>query len=225
MKIDGVSSVKDSLDTGAGAAQAAVGQKLNEEDFLKIFIKQMTMQSPDKPIDSAQMMQQMSQLTSLESNKSLKTAIENMNKTIGQSQMINATQMIGKQVVIANDVSPLSADGLNGSVVVPPNTASVSVDIVSMDTKQVVKTIQLPVSSSGVVDFHWDGMSADGQAMSPAFYGMSAKATVKGVSQELPTAGYFKVNSVTMDRQTSNVILNVDGIGGVGVGDIIKFLG
>lgn len=222
MKIDGLSSLGS--EAGPEATQAMVGKKLNEDDFLKIFIKQMTMQSPDKPIDSAQMMQQMSQLTSLESNKSLKTAIENMNKTIGQSQMINATQMIGKEVVIASSVSPLSStNGLNGSVVVPPNTSEVSVDIVNGD-KKVVKTISLSANTSGVVDFHWDGKDANGQALDPTFYGMSAKAKVNGVSQELPTAGYFKVNSVTMDRQTSNVILNVDGMGGVGVGDIIKFL-
>lgn len=223
MKIDGISSVGS--ESGVASTQAMVGQKLSEDDFLKIFIKQMTMQSPDKPIDSGQMMQQMSQLTSLESNKSLKTAIENMNKTIGQSQMINATQMIGKQVVIASTVSPLSADrGLNGSVVVPPNTTGATVDILNED-KKVVKTIQLASSSSGVVDFHWDGMGEDGQPMNPAFYTMSAKAKVNGADQELLTAGYFNVNSVTMDRQTSNVILNVDGMGGVGVGDIIKFLG
>jgi flagellar basal-body rod modification protein FlgD len=223
MKIDGISSLGS--EAGSSSTQAMVGQKLSEDDFLKIFIKQMTMQSPDKPIDSGQMMQQMSQLTSLESNKSLKTAIENMNKTIGQSQMINATQMIGKQVVIASTVSPLSTEhGLNGSVVVPPNTMGASVDILDQD-KKVVKTIPLAASSSGVVDFHWDGTNAEGKAMNPAFYTMSAKAKVNGVDQDLLTAGYFNVNSVTMDRQTSNVILNVDGMGGVGVGDIIKFLG
>lgn len=222
MKIDGVSSLGS--EAGGEVTQAMVGKKLNEDDFLKIFIKQMTMQSPDKPIDSAQMMQQMSQLTSLESNKSLKTAIENMNKTIGQSQMINATQMIGKEVVIASSVSPLSStNGLNGSVVVPPNTSEVSVDILNSD-KKVVKTITLAANTSGVVDFHWDGKDANGEALAPTFYGMSAKAKVNGVSQALPTAGNFKVNSVTMDRQTSNVILNVEGLGGVGVGDVIKFL-
>lgn len=222
MKIDGVSAL--SSEAGPEATQAMVGKKLNEDDFLKIFIKQMTMQSPDKPIDSAQMMQQMSQLTSLESNKSLKTAIENMNKTIGQSQMINATQMIGKEVVIASSVSPLSTtNGLNGSVVVPPNCSEVSVDILNGD-KKVIKTINLAANTSGVVDFHWDGKDANGEPLEPTFYGMSAKAKVNGVSQELPTAGNFKVNSVTMDRQTSNVILNVEGMGGVGVGDIIKFL-
>ncbi len=38
---------------------------------------------------------------------------------------------------------------------------------------------------------------------------------MNGESKQFYTAGMFKVNSVTMDRQTSQVILNVDGLGGV----------
>lgn len=222
MKIDGINA--SAADESHASPQAAVGKKLTEDDFLKIFLKQMTMQSPDKPLDSAEMMQQMSQLTALESNKALKTTIENMNKSIGQAQVMNATQMIGREVVVASDVSPLSEKtGLNGSVVVPEKAASVTVNIKDKENK-VVKTIDLPVSGTGVVDFHWDGLNANGEPMENAFYSISASANVNGKTEELPTAGYFKVNSVTMDRQTSNVVLNLEGLGGVGVSDIIKFL-
>lgn len=208
----------------AGPAQAAVGKKLGEDDFMKIFLKQMTLQNPTKPMETSEMMQQLSQLTSLQSNKGLKESIEKMGVAIGESQVVNATQMIGKEAVVASDVSPLTASGgLKGAVVVPAAASSVTVDI-SDKTGKVVKTLNLPSSGAGVVDFAWDGLDDEGKPMSPDFYTIAAKATIDGHTGEIPTAGYFKVNSVTMDRQTSNVILNVDGIGGVGIGDVIKFL-
>lgn len=220
MRIDGSDIATENI----SPPQAAIGKKLGEDDFLKIFLKQMTLQNPTKPMETAEMMQQLSQLTSLQSNKGLKESIAKMGVAIGESQVVNATQMIGKEAVIASDVSPLSAkDGLKGAVVVPGAASSVTVEI-SDKTGKVVKTLNLPSSGSGVVDFAWDGMDEEGKPMSPDFYSIAAKATIDGHSGQIPTAGYFKVNSVTMDRQTSSVILNVDGIGGVGIGDVIKFL-
>lgn len=205
--------------------QAAIGKSLNENDFLKIFMKQMTMQSPDKPLDSGEMMQQMSQLTALESNKSLKKAIEEMNRSIGQSQVMNATQMIGKRVAVASEVSPLSEkDGLKGSIVVPPGVNNVAVNIMDQNNT-LVKKMMVPITGSGVVDFSWDGKNEAGEAMKPGFYKIAANGQIKGKDESLPTAGFFNVNSVTMDRQSSGVVLNVDGLGGIGMNEIIKYLG
>ena len=174
-------------------------------------------------------MQQMSQLTSLSATQELEKSIKMMNANLGRSQMVQATQLIGKKVAIASDKSPLTYDadgkveGLDGSVILPSSASEVTVEIKDSSNK-VVKTIKLPASNSGIQDFHWDGLDENGKAMPADFYNISAKAVTNGESQEVYTAGIFKINSVTMSRQTSQVILNVDGMGGMDVGDIIKIL-
>lgn len=224
MKVDTVNSA--AMEASASPVQAAVGKTLSEDDFLKIFLKQMTMQSPDKPLDSGEMMQQMSQLTSLESNKSMKKAIENMNKSIGQSQLLSATQLVGRQVVVESDKSTLTAqEGLKGAVAVEPGVSNVSVNIMD-ERDRVVRTIQIPGNQSGIIDFSWDGRNEAGESMNPGMYKMVAKGTFNNADRNVPTAGYFRVNSVTMDRQSSSVAMNVNGLeGAVGLSDIIKFLG
>jgi flagellar basal-body rod modification protein FlgD len=185
----------------------------------------MKSQSPLKPFDSSDMMQQMSQLTSLSATQELEKTIKSMNANMGRSQVLAATQLIGKKVAVASDKSPLDEkEGLSGSVIVPGNSSEINIEIRDSANK-LVKTIKLPGSSSGVVDFHWDGLDAEGKPTNlPGFYNISAKATINGEAKEIYTAGIFKVNSVTMDRQSSSVILNVDGLGGMDMGDIIKIL-
>ena len=53
---------------------------------------------------------------------------------------------------------------------------------------------------------------------------MSASAVINGNATSVPTAGTFRVNSVGLDQNNSEVILNVEGKGGVGMSDIIKIV-
>lgn len=199
-------------------------RNLSQQDFMKLFLTQMRTQSPLKPFDSSDMMQQMTQLNSLSATEQLEKSIRLMNSNLGRSQVVAATQLIGKKVVIPSQVSQLTeSDGLNGSVVVPAHARSIEVEIKDKDDK-LVKKLSLPASDSGVVDFHWDGKDENGEMMPADYYHLSAKGDFGGEQIDIPTAGYFKVNSVTMDRQTSSVILNLDGLGGVDMGNIIKIL-
>lgn len=204
------------------------GKALTQEDFMKLFLAQMKTQSPTKPFDSGEMMQQMSQLTSLSATQQLETTIKMLNTNMGRSQVLSATQLIGKRVAIASEKSPLTAnpDGtssLDGSVVIPKSTTGTTVEIRD-EMNNLVKTIHLPASSTGIQDFHWDGKNEKNEPMAAGFYNISAKSTIDGQSTDVYTAGTFKINSVTMDPKTSSVILNVDGMGGMDMGNIIKIL-
>ena len=204
------------------------GKALTQSDFMKLFLMQMKTQNPMKPFDSGEMMQQMSQLTSLSATQQLESTIKMMNANMGRSQVLSATQLIGKRVAVASDKSPLmqNADGtsgLDGSIVLPKASTGAVVEVRD-SANNLVKTISLPASGSGVQDFHWDGKNEKGEQMEPGFYSISAKGNFGSESRELYTAGVFKINSVTMDPQTSSVILNVDGMGGMDMGNIIKIM-
>ncbi|MDP1603531.1 MAG: FlgD immunoglobulin-like domain containing protein [Legionella sp.] len=202
----------------------AHGTQLSQDDFMKILLTQMRLQTPQNPFDSNTMMQQMSQLTNLSATKDMENAVKSLNTNLGTNQVLSASQLVGKNVQVPNDLSPLIAgEGLKGSVILPQDVENTTVTIKDQSGK-VVKTIELGASSSGVVDFTWDGMDGENNAMTPGFYSISATTQIKGENVALRTAGTFKVNSVALDKNGNGVILNLDGLGGVNMKDLIKIL-
>jgi len=221
MKVNGSSAAGVFNEATSVQAQS---KSMTQEDFMKIFLTQMKTQDPTKPLNSSDMLQQMSQMTNLSATKDLEKTIKLLNSNMGNSQVLQATQMIGKKVSVASETSPLNQkDGLGGSVVLPAKATDITVEIRDKEDK-LIKTIKLEDSGSGLVDFHWDGKDAEGNMQSDEYYKISAKANINGETQDLYTAGMFNVNSVTLDRQSNSLILNVDGLGGIRMGDIIKIL-
>jgi flagellar basal-body rod modification protein FlgD len=203
---------------------APKGNQLSQDDFMKILLTQMKLQTPQNPFDSNTMMQQMSQLTNLSATKEMENAVKSLNTNLGASQILSASQVVGKKVQVVNELSSLVAgENLKGSVVLPKPVDHISVTIKDMNNR-VVKTIELGASDSGVVDFSWDGLDASGNASAPGYYKMSASSVINGEAVALPTAGTFQVNSVALDRNGDGVILNLEGIGGVNMKDLIKIL-
>lgn len=231
MPIVNTHPVTSPMNAAAGPTYREVGENtLSKDDFMKIFLAQMKMQDPMKPYDSSSMLQQMSQFTSLSATEELKKTIEGLNLSLGKSQELSAVGLVGKQVQIPSQVSPLIAGkGLSGSVIVPADATNVTITIKDKTTGAVVKTIDKGASGSGVLDFQWDGKDADGNDLPADYYSISANATINGQQTTLITAGTFTVESVTMDRNSGNVYLNLEGIdgksyGGVLMDDILKIL-
>ncbi|MDR3476560.1 MAG: flagellar hook assembly protein FlgD [Gammaproteobacteria bacterium] len=210
-----------------GSMDTAEGPKKNElskDDFMKLFLTQLRMQDPLKPTSNSEMMQQMAQFTSLSSAQELQKTIKGLNANMGKSQVLEASQLIGKNVQMPSKSAYLSGEkGLEGSVIMPAASNALSVTITDSNN-QVVKTINLSAPSSGVVDFKWDGLDAEGNQLNPDYYHLSASAMINGESVAVPTAGTFRVNSVGLDQNNGGVILNLDGMGGVGMNDIIKIV-
>jgi flagellar basal-body rod modification protein FlgD len=207
--------------------QRQVGKKeLTKDDFMKIFLQQIRMQDPNKPYDSSAMLQQMAQLTALSASEELQSSIRSLNTSIAKSQVMSASQLIGKKVQLLSAVAPLvEKEGLSGSVVLESPVTDVTITIKDKDGN-VVKTITKGASGRGVVDFSWDGKDPNDpeKEMKADFYNISAVATINGKPQSVLTAGTFKVGSVSMNTEDGTVFLNVDGLGGVGMGSIIKVL-
>ena len=195
---------------------------LDQDSFMKLLLAQLKMQNPTNPFDSTTMMQQVSQLTNMASTQALEKSIRELTTNMGASQVLQASEIIGKNVQVISDRSPLTENqGLRGSVIIPEGVENVQVEI--RDSQgQLVKTLPLSSFSDGVMDFTWDGLDESGQQRSPDFYKISASGTMNGEYVALSTAGTYQVQSVALDRQGKGVIVNVDGLGGVNMDDIIK---
>lgn len=198
--------------------------QMNEDDFVKLFLKQLQMQDPLKPNDTAQMLQQMSALSTMQSTKDLQNTIRQLTNNLGKSQMLSASLLIGHTVAVKSNTAQLIDDkGMDGSVMVPKGATGAQVTIKD-ENGNVLKTIDLGDQSGGLVDFHWDGKDETGQAVKAGFYQIEAKANYQGASTALPTAGIFKIDSVAFDGQSGSSILNVEGLGGISMDEVIKIL-
>ncbi|MFO0916884.1 MAG: flagellar hook capping FlgD N-terminal domain-containing protein [Planctomycetaceae bacterium] len=87
---------------------------LTSDDFLKMLITQLQYQDPTNPMESDQLLQQISQMQSLQSNLSLSDSIKSL--TLSQ-QLTSATSFLGKQVA-GTDANNNQLSGTVSSVVV-----------------------------------------------------------------------------------------------------------
>jgi len=72
-------------------------QSINLESFLKIVLAQLTYQDPLKPVDSAQFITQLAQITSLEQTRQLTDKVDSLVSAQGSSQLIG---LLGKKAEI-----------------------------------------------------------------------------------------------------------------------------
>ena len=74
------------------------GSELGKDAFLKILMTQLQNQDPTKPMDDSQFIAQMAQFSSLEQMTNLTTAFEEFAAVQEQSQMIEFSNFVGKDV-------------------------------------------------------------------------------------------------------------------------------
>ncbi len=204
----------------SGVAQT----QFSQENFMKMLLAQLKMQNPLNPFDASTMMQQISQLTGLSASQKLADSVDALKGNLGTSQMLEATSLVGKNVQLSTDKLEL-ADGreANGAVLVPPGVEAIDVSVTDSSGK-ILRTLKLHANSDGVMDFSWDGKDEAGAPLAPGFYQMSAVGHVGTEQVNVATAANFKVSSVALDRASGKVVLNVNGLGGVSMNEIVKIL-
>jgi flagellar basal-body rod modification protein FlgD len=205
---------------------------LQPDDFMTLFLAQLKNQNPMSPADSSQILQQMSEISSIKSSvdmqKTMKELEHRIEISMGTSQLLQAGSMIGKSVDILSEqqIAPLDEkDGMRGAVAVPGAASGIQLTIKN-DEGKIMRTIDLgPTTGAGMVDFSWDGlMGEDGEKAPPGFYHIEATATMGTDAKSVPVAGAFRVNSVAMNPATGGIILNVDGLGGTPIEQVVKIL-
>jgi flagellar basal-body rod modification protein FlgD len=92
-----------STPSNTGTRVKGTGKKsLKAEDFINLMVKQLQQQDPMEPAKNSELLAQMSQVASLQSNTSLQESLSSMMK---QSQLGSAAGLIGKSIegLDAND--------------------------------------------------------------------------------------------------------------------------
>jgi flagellar basal-body rod modification protein FlgD len=80
-------------------AQSLENNSIAQEDFIRLFLAQLTNQDPLEPVDNSQFLAQMAQFTSLEQSRLLN---ENMNNLLAMNSSSQGLSLLGKTVNVQN---------------------------------------------------------------------------------------------------------------------------
>ena len=100
------------IGNAASAAKAAsLGKEktLGQADFLSLLVQQMRNQDPTKPMDSSQMVSQLAQISQVSATQALQTSFDDLGKSLQGNQILQASGMIGRDVVVPSEAGTLAA--------------------------------------------------------------------------------------------------------------------
>ncbi len=208
---------------GLTAAEEAKtsNSELGLKDFMNLLITELTHQDPTKPMENTELATQISQFATVSGIDDLNTSFDDFATSMMAQQSIQASSMVGHEVMIESYLGVLPSGGsLNGAVYLPSAGTNVKVQI-SDKTGALVREISLGQQDEGMVQFSWDGFTDTGDYADPGQYTISATATIEDADQGLATMVYADVDSVSIGS-SSGVLVNLTGLGLVSMDDILE---
>lgn len=118
---------------------------LSEQDFLNLLVTQMTAQDPLDPTNSADLLTQMVQFSTLSANTNLQTQLGDMQST---DQFSQAGSLIGMQVTLQTDSSGDTTQGIVTGVDVSSGTPEIVVNNTSYPLSDVTEVTPPPASQT-----------------------------------------------------------------------------
>ncbi|QSX28970.1 flagellar hook assembly protein FlgD [Shewanella cyperi] len=207
---------------GEPAAPENKNQQLDQDDFFALLSQQLSMQDPFKPVDNDQMIAQMASFSTVDGISKLNDEILNLNGVMSSSQALQASGLVGQKVLIPSSTGYLSATDpeIRGVISTPEVIKDITVRIED-DKGQLVKSYTVDGSAGGNVELTWDGLDKDGKPAPDGAYTIKASGKVDGKAQELPVSTYAHVSSVSLGTAATGAILNLRGIGGIKLADVL----
>jgi len=134
MTIPDISSYTSDLASTSDGSTRVPGKTLNQNDFLKLLVTQMTSQDPMNPQTDTEMAAQMAQFTSLSQTS---TMSGNITSLLGSQQVSEASGLIGKSVNLLEADGQTTTSGTVSSVQINSGVPAIVVGGVSYDLSQV----------------------------------------------------------------------------------------
>lgn len=215
-------SVLDQYTAKANDTKTAKKTELDQQAFLNLMVTQLKNQDPTKPMESADFLSQIAQFGTVNGISGLQKSLSTMATALSSSQALQASTMVGRDVIIPRDSFTLAAGGKAPVAATLPNNASnVHISIADSSGQQVFHT-SLGAQSAGNLHYEWNGLRDNGQPAAGGKYTVKISATIDNVQTALTPAVTARVDSVTLGRNGLPPTLNVNGYGAVDMADVIE---
>jgi flagellar basal-body rod modification protein FlgD len=201
----------DDFSQFGGVPQTKSKSDLGQEDFLTLMITQFKNQDPFEPMDNGEFLGQLAQFSTVSGIDSLNSSFDGLSGALQEEQALQAANLVGRSVMAITDIGHVEEGGqLNGAVELYSSAGNVQIDITDQ-YGQLVQQLNLGQQSAGMVNFTWDGMTADGERAAAGHYQVRARVNRGAEVESTPTLIEADIKSVTLGRFGEGMTLNLNG--------------
>ncbi|WKT59754.1 flagellar hook assembly protein FlgD [Microbulbifer thermotolerans] len=205
------SAVRDALNTTAGASTQNAGLEL-QESFMTLLVAQLQNQDPMNPMENAEMTSQLAQINTVTGIQNLNDTLEGITGQLDASQLMQATSLIGKGVLVPGDRVLVGEEGVTTPFGIELPAGADDVRITIRDGNgEVVRSFEPFSLSAGTESFTWDGTTDEGTLVAEGAYTVSVQAYTNGEPVDATVLNYALVNGVSLDDQGAP-LLDLGGV-------------
>ena len=195
-------------------------KELGKNEFLNLLVAQLNNQDPLSPQDNGEFIAQLAQFSTVEGVDKLNTSMESMLSGYQSSQALQASSLVGRKVIIPTDKAMVdTSETFKASMVLPTASSNVYVNVYD-SAGSVVNRINMGQQAAGNVSFMWDGKDSSGNLLPPGAYKFEAQASYGAETKGLTTMLPANVDSVTLGQNGGELMLNLAGLGSIGLSKI-----
>ncbi len=200
-------AVENSLVTSAFSKYGTTGKNIGEDksildkdDFLKLLLTELQNQDPTNPQDTDKILQQTSQLATLEASQNTNEALSKLSSSIQNSAQFATISSIGKMANTGVDgINLEEGKSVQFDVYFPESIQSGTIEIVNSQGITVDK-IDVDAQSKGVVSFDWDGVDDSGNPYPEGKYTLNIAYTSSSGENRSAKFGVYPVEAVRFEN-------------------------
>ncbi len=152
------------------------GDELDKDAFLMLMVTQFQYQDPLNPSEDTEFVAQLAEFTALEQMMNLNESMDGLVEASGKELTVGAASFIGLDVSARGyGVSVTNGEASTVFYAHDVDIASGAVNIFDSNN-QMVASVPIGATSSGVHEFNWDGVLADGSKAKDGVYTISLSA-------------------------------------------------
>ncbi|NWF66793.1 MAG: flagellar hook capping protein [Campylobacterales bacterium] len=152
--------------------------KLQKDDFLKLFLKELQYQDPTEPMDNEKILTQTSQLATLEAQENLKTSLENMVSSFAASSAFGASNLIGRPVYLGDNLTTVKGSlGSDFGFYIPENITNLTYRLKDDKGAEIYSNSVTENIDEGYFPIHWNGKDKNGKQLTSGNYTVEAYYT------------------------------------------------
>lgn len=214
-------------DLGLNQTQTSTTKSNNElgqAEFLELMTAQLEFQDPLEPMENGDFIAQMAQFSATSGIADLNTAFSEMSTAFQSNQALQASTMVGRDVLISGNQVRLDSEGdMSMAVELNQSAAAVRVNITDA-SGQLVHQVDLGSQPAGLVNYQWNGLNANDERVSSGLYNISAEVNQNGSVAAGETLVAVQVESVTLGQAGQDLTLTVSDLGDIGMSQIRKIM-
>jgi len=213
---ENIPGIRTNVDAAADDDRTELGQ----DDFLELMTTQLANQDPMEPMDNGEFMGQIAQFGAVDGINNLLGSFNDLAANLQSSQALQASNIIGRQVLVNHDQGYLPQSGtLQGAVELDSSSSNVAVNIYDA-SGEALGRVELGAQPTGLVQFNWDGTTFGGQRAPTGRYRIEVEATFGNTTEALTPQVVDQVHSLTLGGVGQEMLVELENLGTVGFNQV-----